>query len=218
MAGAPGSRGERKRLRKSGGPTGPRPASPRLSRARRRSGETAESGGNRVDPRVASIYRRRSSPAGRPGTAHGVSHGTTAKLKEPRHGAGDRGAGVFRPLPGLSARALLPWLTPWAMLCRSTSFDSEHRGTPTLRVAHPESGLRLAGGSFDPLVGLDRIPPEVLLGRRPSLGRSPRAPFSHGSRHGLCSAALRASIRSIAESPLSRRAPRVRLAAGWRFV
>src|ERR1017187_640487 len=73
----------------------------------------------RPGPRVASRQGRFSSPQGRKKIAHGASRGNEACLEEPREGAEDGAAAVFRPVPGLRDLAASPRLTPWAIFFRS---------------------------------------------------------------------------------------------------
>ena len=76
------------------------------------------------------------------------------------------------------------------MLCRSTSFDSEHREFPLSRCAPPPGGTVLP--LYEPQIRSIAGIPTLAL-RTPTRRNAP--------------AALRASIRSIAEFPLSRCAP-----------
>jgi len=80
-------------------------------------------------------------PEGRHRIAHGASHGNSACAEEPPEGAEDGGVRSFAPCRGFTNLVIPPWLTPWAMFCRSASFASEHCRNPHFLVAHSNPPL-----------------------------------------------------------------------------
>jgi hypothetical protein len=94
-----------------------------------------------------------------------------------RRDFGDAFRGRNRRHRGFAANGLSPWLAPWAIILRSTSFDAKHFRSSTLMIPSPAgcsagiSAMRFAGVT---------VAIEALR----------QMAYPHGSRHGLLSCAL----------------------------